>query len=359
MKELYKNGLVACDGKLEKKDMLICEDRIIGVESNIEADAKIIDLCGKIVLPKLIDEHTHGSFGVDFNLATEEEMLKCLEFLRTQQVGTVFPTLLTDEIDVMKTQIKKLVSVQKRSPEIKGIHLEGPFLCSQYKGAMPEYLLKKPDVQLLEELLEAGEGLVKLMTISPEVEGAAQFTHEASKRGISINLGHSGATYEQTMACIDQGANGFTHTGNAMKQLHQHEIGVWGAAMLSDGYCEAICDGLHLNEHMVRLLLKVKGLDRMIIITDCIMAGGLPDGNYKLGVNDVVVINGDAKLKESDTRAGSTLTAINCLNNFKKFTGLPIEKAILAMTKNPALHCNIYDVTGSIEAGKKAEFFTL
>ncbi len=357
MKELYKNGYIAHNGELMKKDLLICGDTIIGVDNKIEADAKIIDVEGKMILPKLIDEHTHGSFGVDFNLATKEEMLKCVDFLKTQKVGTVFPTLLTDEIDVMKSQIKKLVQASKQAPEIKGIHLEGPFLCSQYKGAMPEYLLKEPDVKILDELLEAGEGLVKLMTISPEVEGAPEFVREATRRGITINLGHSGASYKQTMACIEQGANGFTHTGNAMKQIHQHEIGVWGTAMLSCGYCEAICDGLHLNEHMVQLLLKVKGLDRMIIITDCIMAGGLPDGDYKLGVNDVVVVNGDAKLKENDTRAGSTLTAINCLTNFQKFTSLPLEKAILAMTKNPAEHCNIYNKTGSIEVGKKAEFF--
>ena len=359
MKQLYKNGLLARNGVLENTDMLVVDGKIEKIQKDIvcTCGAEIIDVTGKIILPKLFDEHTHGSAGYDFNLATEDEMRTLMEFYKKQQIGSVFPTLLTDEDDVLEKQIKLIVKIAKDYPEIKGIHLEGPFLSAKYKGAMPEHLLQTPNIATLTHLQETACGLVKLMTLSPELDGAVEFIKEAVKIGVSINLGHSGATYERTMECVDAGATGFTHLFNAMQPIHHHEIWISGTALLSDCYCETILDGLHVCKEAVRLIIKTKGIDKVVGITDSIMAAGLGDGLYKLGVNDVVVKNGDARLVVGDARAGSTLCAIDGLKNLVKFSGLPVEVAIKMMAENPAKRNNLFDITGSLDEGKLAEFF--
>lgn len=349
--------MIARNGQLQREDMLVEDGKIVKIAPSIDVDADVIDVKGKTILPKLFDEHTHGSFGYDFNLATYDEMKKIIEFYKEQKIGTVYPTLLSDEDEVIERQLILLKKLAEEFPEVKGVHLEGPFLCRDYKGAMPEHLLQLPNIATLEHLQKVAGGLIKLMTISPELDGAPEFVAKAVAIGVKINLGHSGATYAQTMACIDAGATGFTHTFNAMKHMHQHELNIGGTAMLCDAYCEAICDGLHLCPQTVALLTKVKGLSKMVGVTDSIMAAGLSDGFYKLGVNDVVVKNGDARLVIGDTRAGSTLKAFDGLKNYAKFTNLPIEKAIIAWSENPAKKQGIFDITGSLDEGKLAEFF--
>ncbi|MDO4689651.1 MAG: amidohydrolase family protein, partial [Plesiomonas sp.] len=154
--------------------------------------------------------------------------------------------------------------------------------------------------------------------------------------GITVGIGHSGATYDQAMAAIDQGADLCTHCFNAMRLFHQHEPAIMGAVLESDLYCEMICDGLHLVPGTVRMLTKLKGFEKCVAITDSIMAAGLPDGNYHLGVNEVVVVDGDAKLADTGVRAGSTLTQNRALKNLLKFTGKPLEQILPTLTENPA-----------------------
>ena len=216
--------------------------------------------------------------------------------------------------------------MEQKGANLLGIHLEGPFLSSEYKGAMPEYLLQKANLPLLKEYQQRAEGAIRYITVSPEVEGIPDMIPEIRKLGITVAIGHSGADYETSWDAIRKGAQSCTHTFNAMKLLHQHFPAIMGAALESDIYCEAICDGRHLHPGTVRLLLKVKGLDRVVAITDSIMAAGLPDGKYKLGVNDVVVEDGDAKLAENGVRAGSTLTQNVALKNLLKFTGKSLEE---------------------------------
>ena len=153
---------------------------------------------------------------------------------------------------------------------------------------------------------------------------------------VVVAIGHSGADYHTAMGAIDAGARCITHTFNAMRLFHQHEPAIMGAALESDCFCEAICDGRHLHPGTVRMLIKCKGANRVIAVTDSIMAAGLPDGDYKLGVNDVVVVEGDAKLKDTGVRAGSTLTSIQALRNLVKFTEKPVEDVLPLLTSNPA-----------------------
>ena len=174
----------------------------------------------------------------------------------------------------------------------------------------------------------------------------------------TVAMGQSGADYDTSWKAINNGAECCTHTFNAMKLLHQHFPAIMGAALESDIYCEAICDGRHLHPGTVRLLLKVKGLDKVVAITDSIMAAGLPDGRYKLGVNDVIVEDGDAKL-ENGVRAGSTLTQNVALKNLLAFTGKRLEEILPLLSENPARLIKVYDKKGSIADGKDADIVLL
>ena len=172
-------------------------------------------------------------------------------------------------------------------------------------------------------------------------------------------IGHSGADYATAMRAIDNGARCITHTFNAMRLFHQHEPAIMGAALESDCWCEAICDGRHLHPGTVRMLIKCKGPDRVIAVTDSIMAAGLPDGAYKLGVNDVVVVDGDAKLADTGVRAGSTLTTGQALVNLVAFTGRPAEDVLPLLTENPAAALRMQDRKGAIAPGMDADLTLL
>ena len=196
------------------------------------------------------------------------------------------------------------------------------------------------------------------ITVSPEVAGVCEAIPDMRALGMTVAIGHSGADYETAWRCIRNGAAASTHTMNAMKLMHQHFPAIMGAVLESDIYCEAICDGRHLHPGTVRFLIKMKGIDRMVAITDSIMAAGLPDGSYKLGVNDVVVKDGDAKLKDG-TRAGSTLTTGQALRNIIRFTGLTLAQVLPMLTINPARLIGADKKIGSLTPGKDADVVIL
>lgn len=199
---------------------------------------------------------------------------------------------------------------------------------------------------------------MKYITVSPEVEGVPAMIRDIAGE-VVVAIGHSGADYDTAIACIENGAASATHTFNAMKLLHQHFPAIMGAVLESDVYCEAICDGRHLHPATVRFLLKCKGLDRVVAITDSIMAAGLPDGNYKLGVNDVVVVDGDAKLAGGGSRAGSTLTTGQALKNLVAFTGRPAEDLLPLLTENPADLLRMGARKGRVKPGWDADLVVL
>jgi N-acetylglucosamine-6-phosphate deacetylase len=256
-------------------------------------------------------------------------------------------------------QYNQYKKTKRSGAKLIGLHLEGPFLSPDYKGAMPEELLQNGNIELIKKYQDRAQGDIRYITVSPEVEGVLDIIPELSKLGITVSMGHSGADYATAMCAIEKGVKAATHTGNAMRLLHQHEPAIFGAALESDIYCEIICDGRHLHPGTVRLIVKAKGNKKVVAITDSIMATGLPDGYYHLGVNKIVVENGDAKLVSNGTRAGSTLTQNNALKNLLSFTGLPLEDIIPMLTENPAKLIGIFDKTGSIAEGKNADIVVL
>ena len=364
MEQYIVNGKVYLDG--------VFQEKTIGIESGYihvlplgqrpEDGAKVYDAAGKKVVPGFIDVHSHGAVGVDVNAATAEELEKIGHFMAIQGTTSWLCSVLTDTKEQTLwciDEFKKHKEMEGNGANLLGIHLEGPFLAKEFKGAMPEHLLRDADVELLKEYQDAAEGNIRYLTVSPEIDGIVDAIPLIKELGIVVAIGHSGADYDTSMKAIENGAASCTHIFNAMKLLHQHFPAIMGAALESDIYCEAICDGRHLHPGVVRLLIKTKGIDRVVAITDSIMAAGLPDGNYKLGVNDVVVVDGDAKLASNGVRAGSTLTTGQALKNIMAFTGRPLEEVLKLLTENPAKLIGVFDKKGSIAEGKDADLVVL
>lgn len=358
------NGQIYVEHRFQPGVLGMEEGKIVlyAADYAIPAGADIVDAAGRKVVPGFIDIHTHGAVGVDVNGADADHLEKIGSFFAGNGTTSWLCSVLTDTVEQTCSCIesyKKYRDSLRQGAQLLGIHLEGPFLASAYKGAMPEHLLRTGDSELVRKYQKQAEGGIRYITVSPEVEGVIDMIPVLKELGIVVAMGHSGADYATAMKAVDQGVAAATHTGNAMRLLHQHEPAVWGAALESDVYCEIICDGLHLHPGTVRLILKTKGLNRVVAITDSIMAAGLPDGKYHLGVNEVVVRNGDAVLASDGTRAGSTLTQDRALQNLLAYTGLPLEKILPLFTENPARLIGVYDRKGSIADGKDADLVLL
>ena len=365
MKDCYLiNGEVFIDQVFQKKIVKISRGRLEILEegASIPPKANIYDVKGNRIVPGFIDVHTHGAVGVDVNAATAEDLEKICRFMAARGTTSWLCSVLTDTKEQTEWCIDQFNAhreMESKGANLLGIHLEGPFLSVEYKGAMPKQLLQNRNLPLLKEYQKRAKGRIKYITISPEIEGITEDIPAMKALGLTVAIGHSGADYDTSWKAINKGAASCTHIFNAMKLLHQHFPAIMGAALESDIYCEAICDGRHLHPGTVRLLIKTKGLDKVVAITDSIMAAGLPDGNYKLGVNDVVVVDGDAKLADTGVRAGSTLTQDVALKNLLAFTGRPLEEILPMLSENPANLLGIADKKGTIANGKDGDLVIL
>ena len=337
---LLKNAQVYRDHHFAPADLLIRDGRIEAVGPGLTAEAPVLDAGGRRCVPGFLDVHTHGADHVDANAATPEDVRRWAAFNARHGTTGFLTSILTDTEEQTARAIGNITRAMDEGPTggaaVLGIHLEGPFLSPQYKGAMPESLLRKGDAGWVRRCQQQAGGRIRYITVAPEVEGVPELIR-ALHDEIPIAIGHSGADYATARQAIADGARACTHTFNGMRLFHQHEPAIMGAVLASpDVYCEAICDGRHLHPGTVEMLLRCKGLDRVVAITDSIQAAGLPDGNYKLGVNDVVVKNGDAQLANGGGRAGSTLTMDRALRNLTKFTSFTLEQLIPLRTENPA-----------------------
>lgn len=330
-------------------------DGLISKIERIEEDEKL-----PLILPGFIDVHTHGGNMVDVNhVSSYEDVDKLSRFFASHGVTGFLASVMTDEIETMEQKVRIFTDAMKRGTtgaELIGIHLEGPFLSPEYKGAMPEYLLRDGDYELFDHFQKLSGNNIRYLTVAPEKPGMLEMIEKIRCRtDCVISMGHSSAEYEQAIAAIDAGVTSSTHTFNAMKLFHMHRPAISGAALERDEvYTEMIADGFHLHPATVRLMLKTKGFDKVIAITDSIMAAGLPDGAYKLGVNDVVVKNGDAQLLNG-VRAGSTLTMDKAFRNISKFTGKGPEQVSKVLATNQAEMLGLRD-RGTVEVGKRADF---
>ena len=359
---ILTGGPVFTGGELVNTEVLVVDERIAAIGDSLPREGcEVLNLEGNILSPGFIDVHTHGGDGVDINAADYQQLAKLSRFFASQGVTGFLASILTDTEEATMRAISAVCEfMDKPLPGAKclGIHLEGPFLCQKYKGAMPPELLREGDASLFRRYQRKAQGRVRYMTVAPEVPGVLDMLEDLRGECV-MAIGHSDADYETAREAIRRGVCSCTHTFNVMSLFHQHRPAVMGAVLESDVYCEAICDGRHLHPGTVRMLLKCKGWDKVVAITDSMQAAGLPDGDYMLGINPVTVTDGDAKISGTDIRAGSTLTLAQAVKKIAAFTGEGPEKVLPLLTANPAKLIGEFHRRGDIAVGKDADLVVL
>ena len=325
-------------------------------EAELPRDAEIWDFPGATLAPAFLDAHIHGAAGHDVMDAAPEFPAAMGHLLASCGTGAYLATTVTAPLDRTLKAVSALAKVIAEGPVAGqarpiGIHLEGPFLSHAKRGVQPDEYLLEPDIATFDRLCEAAEGQVRLITLAPELPGAAELTAHARRRGVRVSVGHSNATAAETRAAIAAGATSSTHTFNAMRPLDHREPGILGVALTDDRlYAELICDGIHTAPEMVRLWWRAKGAERAILVTDGMSATGMPDGEYLLGGFPVQVAAGRATAH--GVLAGSVLTLDRALLNFLQFTGARVEQGLRLLTANPFAMLGIGD--GALTVGQPA-----
>ena len=354
----FKNVLVYVAGEGVKKCTVEFDETIRAIGETSTAEEIVLPE-GAIVLPGFIDQHIHGaggSDGMDATIADYETIAKTVAAEGTTSFVITTMTQSVENITKAMQAVKEYREGEHDGARVVGIHLEGPFIAPAYKGAQPLDYVAKPDVDVFKAYNEASGNAIKIVTLAPEVEGAAELIAYLMENGIVSSIGHTGAKCADIEKAIESGASNITHTYNAQTALHHREIGTVGSAMLYDELnCELIADTIHVSVPAMRLLIKNKPADKVSLITDAMRAKGIPDGVSELGGQVVYVKNGEARL-EDGTLAGSVLRMNRAVQNTVEKVGVPFTKAVDFATINPARMLGIDKETGSIAVGKRADF---
>ncbi|WP_028983057.1 N-acetylglucosamine-6-phosphate deacetylase [Sporolactobacillus terrae] len=314
-------------------------------------------------LPGMIDMHIHGADGADTMDATPEALSKIASALAKEGTTSFLATTITQSVPVIEKAVENagvVIGHQKSGEaEIIGIHLEGPFINKEKAGAQPERFIIDPDVSLFDHWQSISGNHIKEVTMAPELNGGLDFIRHLKQQHVVASIGHTNGIDEDVIRAIDAGATQVTHLYNGMRGMHHREPGILGGALLHhDLYTELICDGHHVCQGMINLAYKLKGSDRMILITDSMRAKCLKNGVYDLGGQDVFVDKGMAVLKDG-TIAGSVLKMKDSLRNMLAFTDATPADVVQMGAINPALQCGVFDHKGSLEAGKDADLIVL
>ncbi|GHU89315.1 N-acetylglucosamine-6-phosphate deacetylase [Clostridia bacterium] len=321
------------------------------------ADGGVIDAEGCYLIPGLIDIHIHGAMGRDFSDGDEAAIGAMADFLASKGVTAFNPASMTlPEERLLKIAAAARAHENVRGAILTGITMEGPFFNVCKKGAQNADFLRAPDIGFFDRFNAASGGMVRVACVAPELDGASAFIGHASKV-CSVSVGHTEADYDVATHAFGLGARLVTHTFNAMPPFSHRAPGLVGAAADSGAYCELICDGVHVHPSMIRAAVKLFGADRVVLVSDSMMAAGLSDGEYSLGGQAVIVKDGKATLADG-TIAGGVSNVMDCLRNAVRF-GIPLQSAIRMAAANPAEVIGVYDRMGSIEAGKLANFVLL
>ncbi len=323
-------------------------------------DAPVVDLAGAWLLPGYVDLHVHGGGGHSVAVSPAA-MEAAVAFHHGRGTTATLVSLMTAPVSELAEQAGWAAELTRRGATqhgcVLGCHLEGPFLSPRRRGAQNEAHMIAPDVAVLQRLIDAADGQLRMMTLAPELEGALALIPPLRAAGAVVALGHSDATYEQALAAIELGAGHATHLFNGMGPLHHRAPGLAGAALAADLSCELINDGRHLHPAIVALVAGT--IARPVLITDAIDATGAGDGTFDLGGQEVHVHNGEARLAGSDSLAGSTLTMDDALRRAVRDSGLPIEQAAAAAATNPAHVLGLENRIGSIAPGRRADAVVL
>ena len=347
--------------RFEAGILTIEDDRIRSVEPCGEEELTE-EQRERYILPGLVDIHLHGCAGYDFCDGTVEAMRAIASYELTRGITTICPATMTLSEETLTNictvcasavETERLLEGVSLGDVVRGIYLEGPFISTEKRGAQNPAHIRKPDMEMLRRLDWVAGGLIKIVAIAPETENAMNCIMEG-KNNFRFSIAHTCADYETAMAAIRAGALQVTHLYNAMPPFLHREPGVIGAAAEADSVAvELICDGYHVHPNVVRNTFRLFGVERIILISDSMMAAGMDDGEYALGGLPVRMKDGLAVL-EDGTLAGSATNLYECMRTVIRM-GIPKEDAIRAATLNPAVAIDIDSECGSLRAGKKAD----
>lgn len=347
------------DFKFVQTDVTIQGDTITAL---CDAPCGDIDAHGCYVVPGFVDTHFHGAVGHTM-LGTGPEAFDAITaYMASKGTTTVAATLsaapkakLLASIQTAKDYIA--AGIKANCADIAAIHLEGPFFSETFKGAHLPENIRNADLAEFQEYEAAAEGLLKIMTMAPELPGADEVIAYAAKQNICISIGHTNATYEQTLHGLDLGARQGTHLFNAMRGLKHRDPGTVGGILYSDAIAELICDFYHVHKDVVKMVYQLKGSDKITMITDCVMGNGLPDGEYVDNGRPLIVKDGK-NYTEDGTIAGSSICLIDGVRNLVSI-GISLEEACKMASRNPAQTIGMYDKIGSLMPGKRADLVIL
>ncbi len=332
-------------------------DGVITEVGDAQSPAEAEDLAGGWLVPGFVDLHVHGGGGHDFT-DSAAEMLAGVRYHRGLGTTRTLVSLMAGALDPMCEQLSWLVGLAAADDRVVGAHLEGPFLAHARCGAQNTEHLQLPDRQVMSKLLEAGQGLVRTVTIAPELPGGLNIISDLVEAGVTAAIGHTDADYAQARAGFAAGASLTTHLYNAMSPIDQRRPGAVLAALESTAALEVINDGVHVHPAMIRLAAR-HGADRLVLVTDAMSATGVGDGSYVLGGLPVTVVDGQARGAESGSLAGSTLTMDQAFRRAVLEVGLSMPDAVAAASTNPARVLGLADRCGSIAPGLDADLVLL
>jgi len=324
-------------------------------------DVEAVDLAGAALGPGLIDVHTHGADGVEL-MDGGDAIARMARFYARHGVTGFFPATVTASLEAVQkamSGVYGMMSDPTRGARVLGVHLEGPFISPQRLGAQSPEFCVPPAPEDVARLLEITEGVPRIVTIAPEVEGGLEAIKTFVQHGLVVSIGHTVASTEEAEAAFAAGASQVTHMFNGMPPLHHRTPGIVGTALTTDGVMiELIADGVHLHPTTVRMAIAAKGVDGVILITDSISATGCPDGEYVLGPMKVIVKEGKARV-ESGALAGSTLTLERAVVNVTRWTDVGLGGAWQMASLNPARQLGMAGHVGRVAPGYDADLMAI
>ena len=350
--------IVMPEAVIEGKALAYSEEtgKISGVVDTVPAEAKTIDACGNYVAPGLVDIHIHGYLGEDTCDAKPEGIKKMAYGVALNGVTSFLPTTMTVAKSEIIDALNAVRAVKEESKtwdgaEILGVHAEGPFINPSKKGAQAEENILVPDADFILENAD----IITSVTLAPEMDPDHKCIKKLAKESnVLVSMGHTDAKFEEAMSAARDGVNHATHLFNAMSALAHRNPGVVGAALASENVSvEVIADTFHINPGLYSIVAKVKG-DKMVLITDCTRAGGMPDGEYDLGGQPIFLKGIECRLADG-TIAGSVLKLNHAVRNVLANTTLPVNEVFKMASLNPATSIHAADRIGSLEEGKDAD----
>lgn len=350
---LYGYGIVVAGDKIT----------LIDKESNIEIREidSVIDGKGNFLAPGFVDIHNHGNTGFDVMDSNVDSIDNMGEFHKKNGVTSYLGTVITSSYENMTDAIRNLSDYKNKEnlSQLMGIHLEGPFFSLEKKGAQPGEHIQNPNMEEMKEIVQISKGRLKMVSLAPETPGALDIISYLKSKDIAAALAHSNGNFQQAVEGINRGITVATHLYNGMRDFNHRDPGVIGAVLLDERvYCEVIYDRIHLHDAAVKIAVRMKGIDKIVLVSDAMMAAGLSDGIYSLGGQRVTVKDGTARL-ESGNLAGSTLNLREAVYNMINYLDIPIKDAIRMASLSPSKAIGADRYKGSIEVGKDADMILI